>query len=126
MDGDPDLRHAASTGLQEAIMTTGRIDIPPEDVAVTLAVRQDLGPQHEAAVIGEFLDRVGHTIDARVDERVRAAKAASRDGSALPIAAASLALGIPLTAIASNSGIAGLALAWGGIAVVNLAHALRR
>ena len=44
--------------------------VDPDDLAVTLAVRKDLGPQHDEAVIGEFLDRVGEAIDQRVDERV--------------------------------------------------------
>ena len=109
-------------------MTDAARTISPDDVEVTLAVRKDLGPQHDAAVIAEFLDRVGDAIDARVDERVAAARRAERpsDGGP-PIAFFSLVFGIPITAIAGGqAGLGGIAIAWGGIAAVNLAHALRR
>ena len=43
------------------------------------------------------------------------------------LAIASLALGIPLTAIAMGTeGLPGALICWGGIALVNLADALRR
>lgn len=102
--------------------------ITADDVAVTLAVREDLGPQHDPAVIAEFLDRVGAAIDARVDARAAAARGPERpaDGGP-PIAFFSLAFGIPITAIAGGqAGLGGIALAWAGIAAVNVAHALRR
>lgn len=105
-------------------MTQQRRVVEPDDLAVTLRVRDDLGPQHDEAVVGEFLDRVGDAIDARVDERVAAAGTSS-GRSALPYA--SLALGIPITAVAGGvGGLGGVALAWAGIAVVNVADALRR
>jgi hypothetical protein len=102
------------------------LGISPDDLAVTLAVRHDLGPEHDPAVIGEFLDRVGAAIDQRVDARVQAAAPARPRGqrSALPIA--SLGVGIPITAIASAHGVGGIVVAWLGIAAVNVADALRR
>jgi hypothetical protein len=106
--------------------------IDPDDIAVTLAVRKDLGPQHDEAVIAEFLDRVGGAIDQRVDERVKAAKlpalpadSASRAGG---LGFLSLVLGVPVTAICLNSpdnpvvGLVATAIAWAGIAAVNVAH----
>lgn len=103
-------------------------EITPDDVAVTLAVREELGPQHEPAVIAEFLDRVGSAIDARVDERLAAGRASGPEKeSGPPIAFFSLVFGIPITAIAGGqAGLGGIALAWAGIAGVNVAHALRR
>lgn len=102
--------------------------IGADDVAVTLAVRGDLGPEHEPAVIAEFLDRVGDAIDQRVDARVAAAKLdqprPERDGP--PIAFFSLIFGIPITAISANQGLGAMVIAWGGIAAINLADALRR
>lgn len=98
-----------------------------DDLAVTLAVRQDLGPGHEPAVIGEFLDRVGHAIDERVDARLAAGRAQRpRQGGGPSLAFFSLVFGIPITAIASSQSLAATVVAWGGIAVVNLADALRR
>jgi hypothetical protein len=37
---------------------------------VTLAARQELGPEHDAQLIAGFLDRIEHELDRRVDERV--------------------------------------------------------
>jgi hypothetical protein len=42
----------------------------------------------------------------------------------VPIALGSVGMGIPITAIAAQTGVAGIALAWIGIAGVNLAAAL--
>ena len=99
-----------------------------DDLAVTLAVRGDLGPEHEPAVIGEFLDRVGTAIDQRVDERVAAMRAEQPrpERSGPPIAFFSLIFGIPITAISASAGIAEMLVAWGGIAAINVADALRR
>lgn len=106
--------------------------IERDDLAVTLAVREDLGPAHDDAVIGEFLDRVGHSIDARVDDRMGAS---SRQASHQPaqnrsaaLGFASIGMGIPITAIALGttsggpSGVIAMIVAWGGIAAVNFAH----
>jgi hypothetical protein len=99
--------------------------ITADDVAVSLKVRDDLGAHSEPAVIAEFLDRVSDAIDERVDERVAQRLATPKETSlALPIT--SMALGIPLTAIASTEGMSGMLLCWAGIVLVNLAHALRR
>ena len=99
-----------------------------DDLAVTLAVRSDLGPEHEPAVIAEFLDRVGSAIDQRVDERLAAMKAEQPrpERSGPPIAFFSLIFGIPITAISLNAGIGAMVIAWGGIAAINVADALRR
>ena len=99
-----------------------------DDLAVTLAVRGDLGPEHEPAVIAEFLDRVGGAIDRRVDERLAARKTerVRPERSGPPIAFFSLVFGIPITAISAGHGLAAMALAWGGIAAINVADALRR
>jgi hypothetical protein len=112
--------------------------IDPDQLAVTMAVRKDLGAEHDPAVIGEFLDRVGDAIDRRVDARLAARKAlpglpADRSGGgSTGLGFASVAMGIPITAIVLGNtdggvdGIAGLIVAWAGIAAVNLAYARRR
>lgn len=110
--------------------------VSDDDLAVTLAVRDELGAQHDSAVIGEFLDRVGDAIDARVDERLAARKqlpalpAEQGNGSA-GLGFASIGMGIPITAIALNGpesdvlGLVAMVVAWAGIAAVNVAHARR-
>lgn len=107
--------------------------ISRDDMAVTLAVRDDLGPQYDDAVIGEFLERVGAQIDARVSQQVEErlsalpAEKESDDHLALPIC--SLVFGIPITAIslgATDGNLLALIISWSGIAAINIAHARRR
>ncbi len=108
--------------------------ITADDMAVTLAVRDDLGPQYDDAVIGEFLERVGAQIDARVDQQVQerlATQPTSKSENDPGVPIVSMVLGIPITAIVMGttegmSSLAALAIAWTGIAVVNIAHARRR
>lgn len=107
-------------------MAATQSEITADDVAVTLAVRRDLGDANEAAVIAEFLDRVGRTIDERVDARVAAQSKPRKSAHSHQLPFFSLVFGIPITAIASSQGLAGIVAAWGGIAAVNLADALRR
>jgi hypothetical protein len=115
--------------------------VRPEDVEVSLAVRRELGPDHDQAVIGEFLDRVGSAIDERVDARVQA-RASLVPGPApdpVPARPPSIALGImsllagvACTAIAlgvtagSLGGIILTGVCWAAIAVVNAAYTRRR
>jgi hypothetical protein len=103
------------------------IRVAADDVAVTLAVRQELGAAHEPAVIAEFLDRVGGAIDERVDARLSQRQEQVRPGRSLHLLpVASLVLGIPTTAIAAEQGLGGILVCWAGIAAVNVADALRR
>ena len=109
-------------------MAEERTAISADDVAVTLAVRRDLGAEHDPAVIAEFLDRVQTAIDQRVDERVAKLQEAPPPPDRSWMAIPSIALGIPITAITlgvNDGGVAGivsLAIAWAGIAGVNIAH----
>lgn len=123
-------------------MSDSRADRPvtADDLAVTLAVRDDLGPGNEAAVLAEFLDRVGPAIDARAgavaDARLAGRRAASPpdgvDFRGTILAGASIVAGIPITAIAlggTESEVGGLLatlVAWSGIAAINIAHGWRR
>lgn len=105
--------------------------ISRDDLAVTLAVRNDLSPAHDDAVIGEFLERVGAQIDARVDDRVAAARVPpeGEDRASIPIV--SIVMGVPITAIVMGttdgaSSLVGLAIVWGGLALINIGARLRR
>jgi hypothetical protein len=99
-----------------------------DDVAATLEARHELGDRMEPEVIDAFLDRVEHgiaeRIDQRVDERVRGVRglgSRARRGEGIARIAASLALGIPLTAIsAAITGPVGLVAVWGGIVALNV------
>lgn len=103
-----------------------------------LAARQELGPEYEQAVIDGFVAQISQSIDQRVEARLAetrpqevhiapARRSLGDDRSQLVLGLASLGLAIPLTAIAAGTGgLPGLIIAWGGIAVVNLAHSLWR
>lgn len=113
-------------------------EVRRDELAATLAARQELGPEYEQALVESLAERIGTTIDARIEARLAAARQAvaapltqaphptQLDRSHLALAMASLGMGIPLTAIAGGiAGVPGLVVAWAGIAVVNLAYALR-
>jgi hypothetical protein len=101
-----------------------------EEWSATLGARRELGPEYEEAFVENFVERVSAEIDTRVDARLaevtRSLPLGARRRGGTFMALASITLGIPLTAIAGHFGhLAGLAVAWGGIVLVNAAHAWR-
>lgn len=105
--------------------------LPRDDLRAAIEARRDLGPEYEPALVESFLDRLDRTLAARVQAEVQARLAdlpeQKKESSDPWVVIASLGMGIPLTAIAaSEAGVAGLLLAWGGIVAVNVAHALGR
>lgn len=113
-------------------------EVARDELAATLAARQELGPEYEQALVESLAERIGTTIDARIEARLSAARQAMAapqtqapqpaqpDRSYFVLAIASLGMGIPLTAIAGGiAGVPGLVIAWAGIAAVNLAYSLR-
>jgi hypothetical protein len=110
--------------------------VQPDDLEVTLAVRRDLGAEHDQAVIGEFLDRVGSAIDERVDARVHARTAPlSQPGPerqpSIALGIVSILSGIAGTAIVlgitagSTGGIVLTTIVWAAIAAVNITYTRR-
>lgn len=108
----------------------------PEEIRAAAEVHDELDPRYRDAVIESFLDKVGKEIDARVDARLdRAApqptsrRERRHPDSSLGLAIASLVFGIPISAIAAAAGshpagLAGLAVVWAAIAVINVAYNL--
>jgi hypothetical protein len=106
---------------------------------------KELPSEYRDAVLESFVDRVGREIDARVDARLAQAAArpvapqsapsppaprAPKQFSVLTLALGSIALGIPISAIAvaagdHPAGIWGLIVVWIAIAVINLGYAAR-
>jgi len=105
---------------------------------------RELPTEYRDAVLESFVDRVGREIDARVDARLAQAAAGRpvapqsappppapkppKPVSAMVLALGSIALGIPLSAIAVAAGshpvgFAGLLVIWIAIAVINLGYA---
>jgi hypothetical protein len=106
---------------------------------------KELPSEYRDAVLESFVERVGREIDARVDARLAQAAArpvapqpapsppaprAPKQFSVLTLALGSIALGIPISAIAvaagdHPAGIWGLIVVWIAIAVINLGYAAR-
>ena len=104
---------------------------------------KELPSEYRDAVLESFVDRVGREIDARVDARLAQAAARPvaqqpappppalrqpRPVSVMILALGSIALGIPLSAIAlavgsHPTGFAGLLVIWIAITVINLGYA---
>ncbi len=97
--------------------------LPKDELASALEARRELGLEYE----DEIVDSLMAKLEARIDARIAAAQPTRRRSSPfmVPVALGSLGMGIPLTAIAGGTGgAAGIALAWIGIALVNLAAAV--
>jgi hypothetical protein len=107
--------------------------VPREEVAAAIAARAELGERLEPEVLDTFVARIEAAVITRVDERIDAqlrkhgVRTKPPESPSLPVAICSLIFGIPLSAIAAgSSGLAGLAVAWLGIAAVNIAVNLRK
>lgn len=91
----------------------------------------ELAPEYRDAVVDSFVERIGKEIDARVDARLAQATArpalTSKQLNMLPVMAlGSIALGIPISAIAAGTtGFWGLLVVWIAIAAINIGYALR-
>jgi hypothetical protein len=100
-----------------------------EEWSAALGARRELGPDYDEAFLQNLVERVSSEIDSRVEVRVaeiattrRRPTQHKRGGGFLALA--SIALGIPLTAIAGDfAHTAGIAIVWGGIVLVNAARA---
>ncbi|MEO3750314.1 hypothetical protein [Streptomyces sp. B6B3] len=111
------------------------------DLDAAVQTRKELGSAYEAELVESFLEKVEQRIDATVEKRLRRQLAeqqmviarggrpagggeARGPGQAFGLAALSLVLAIPLSAIASvQTGLAGLLVCWGGIVGVNACYA---
>ncbi|WP_371481163.1 hypothetical protein [Kitasatospora sp. NBC_00315] len=103
------------------------------DLDAAVQTRKELGAEYENEIIDSFLARIDARLDARAGHRLAdrpAGPAADREqsrgrGSRLTLSIVSLVMGIPLTAIASESaGVTGLIVCWAGIVGVNASAAL--
>lgn len=115
------------------------------DLSAAVETRKELGASYEDDLIDSFLEKVEKRIDATVEKRLRRQLAEQQmviarggrppqggDGQAGPgpafgLAALSLVLAIPLSAIAAvNVGFFGLLVCWAGIVGVNISYSWTR
>ena len=101
------------------------------DLEATVAVRRELDPGYEPALVESFLDRVEEQVERRVEaelaEHHRRVRAETPDtGPTLAIAVVSLVAGVPATAIGQLEGVPGVVAVWAGIVGVNAVFAWSR
>src|SRR5262245_28503753 len=107
------------------------LQVSREELSATVAARHELGHEYESALIDSLADRVEQVVEARVQAHIARQPPSAPPATTLTathrlvIAGTSLVAAIPLTAIAAaGGGVAGIAIAWAGIAAVNVAVAL--
>jgi hypothetical protein len=101
-----------------------------EELSATVAARRELGPEYEGALVDGLAERIEQVVRARVEANLTRPPAIA-PATAIPpagriaIAVISLGVAIPITAVAGGEGgVAGIAIAWAGIAIVNVAAAV--
>ena len=100
-----------------------------QEVEAHLETRRELGPAYEKEVVDAFADRIERVVEARARELAQGTELGRRDVAdggkrQLALGIVSLALGIPITAVAGGvADVPGVLLSWLGIAAVNAAHA---
>ena len=100
-----------------------------EDVDSLVEARRELGEEMEPAVIDAFLDRVEAAAEARATARRPPEEIypGQARGAQLALSIVSLGTGIPITAIAADAAQGlGIAIAWAGIAIINVSFGRRR
>lgn len=104
------------------------------DIEAVLETRRELGARYDAELVDGFAERVQAEIERRVGAEVQARQQAQAAQSSagprqLTLGIVSLVAGIPITAITVAAGddpsILSTIVAWGGIAAVNIAHAIQ-
>jgi len=105
--------------------------IGKDEVEAVLATRAELGPSYDVELAESFADRIEQVVQARVAQHSGGLDQSHRlrvetGRRQLTLGIVSLGTGIPITAISAGvAGDSGLLIAWAGIALVNLAHALQ-
>ena len=109
-------------------------DLTPNEIAAALAARRELGPDYEDAIAASLAERVEREIVTRVDAGLAARTVVKQERrrsetTSIAIGITSLIAGIPVTGIVagtSHGNVFAIMVTWGGIALVNMAHALGR
>ncbi|MDH2427890.1 hypothetical protein [Sphaerisporangium sp. TRM90804] len=99
--------------------------IPRDDVAATLAARRELGTDYEDALADQLVDRIGRTIDERIDAKLEARP--SRKRFEMAPSTAAIAGGLSMSALftlVAASDLEVAAVLWLIIAVAAVAFLL--
>ena len=138
-------RGSSSHGARYTVGDVTDSPLSAGELRAAAEIHKELPSEYRDAVLESFVDRVGREIDARVDARLAQAAArpvaqqpappppaprAPKPVSVMVLALGSIALGIPLSAIAlatgsHPAGFAGLLVIWIAITVINLGYAAK-
>lgn len=105
--------------------------IDRDDMEALLATRQELGPNMEPALVDSFAQKIIFEVQrqSHMQQQLQHQADGRRQagsGGQLALGIVSLALAIPLTAIALSSSPWMAVVVWMGIVLVNFAHAMKR
>lgn len=113
----------------------GEEELERSEVEALLETRRELGATYDAALVDSFADRIERAVERRYGAEVGARAAADRVRDSAgrrqtALGISSVAMGIPISAIALGTGdgltgFASLVVAWAGIVGVNVAHAVQ-
>ena len=112
-------------------MGEGEERVEREDVEALLEVRRELGPSYDAALVDSFADRIERVVAERMEGQLalrRAGQAVVAQGGPrqLALGIISLVAAIPISIVLGvTDHFAALLVAWVGIVLVNMAHALQ-
>ena len=96
-----------------------------EELQAHVAARRELGPEYEPELVDSFLERIEGKLDQR--QHGKAARRDKEHHAITPLVLGSLALSIPLIAVAgAQAGAFGVAIVCIAIVLVNLFVALTR
>ena len=104
-------------------------ELERQDYEAVLAIRGELGPSYDAALVESFAERMERALVARSGRDAEEWRMLRDDARGdrqrqLALGIVSLGAGIPITAVsASITGLPGLIVSWMGIGVINVAHA---
>lgn len=101
--------------------------VPDDDLEAILALHREQGAPVDQALVESLAAKVDDVVRLQVQRELALRRTppppAVRKPGQLALAIVSLALGIPLTAIAGGlGGLLGIVIAWVGIAIVNIVY----
>ncbi len=112
---------------QNPMNRQGHNPLDREEMESVLAARQEMGAEMEPALVDSFAEKILAEVRRQAEaERGVEQQKNDSNGTQLALGIVSLALAIPLTAIASGAGTFMMILVWLGIVAVNLAFAWSR
>ena len=112
--------------MTQSVLRLSAPVVDREEVHAALEARRELGWDYEPEIIDSFLDRIEHRLERRHRD-ARQHKPPEPPGLVVPLA--TVGMGIATTGAASGihpGGFIVAIIAWIAIAIVNVAHAMRR